>query len=345
MSGQHPADMPLDTSEPHFNFASPMSPDTNHHHRRQRSTATAEMAQNPPPGSSNVGGTTATGNANGGTNANTTAAPNGTGNAPTTGRTSNVEAGPPGNHRPMTPAAQEEQNLLAVKSLNPYTTFQQLAFLPPVPSSILASSYVIPPRYESVVDSTPAPPPKDVAVAPETPITPTTPGLDGRSSLLSPISLLSNPTAQAHGPPGLFFVTKAKQITGIVDAEGRSIIRKPVFWQGEPVDPARFEMRSSDVISRVEMLVSDSQKTILIGVGPNDIQAVPVLGSSIDFPFGSAVSILPPLLTKRGFKHTDNFDGLRDVVFLGKANATNQVFWAERKNNTTCLYAVATTHY
>jgi len=38
-----------------------------------------------------------------------------------------------------------------VPNLWPYTTFQQLQFIPPLPPSVLASTFVIPPTYEAVV--------------------------------------------------------------------------------------------------------------------------------------------------------------------------------------------------
>ncbi|KNE99395.1 hypothetical protein PSTG_07325 [Puccinia striiformis f. sp. tritici PST-78] len=49
--------------------------------------------------------------------------------------------GGPGNH----PGAAKVPNLW------PYTTFQQLQFIPPLPPSVLASTFVIPPTYEAVV--------------------------------------------------------------------------------------------------------------------------------------------------------------------------------------------------
>ncbi|KAI9608666.1 hypothetical protein H4Q26_004851 [Puccinia striiformis f. sp. tritici PST-130] len=54
---------------------------------------------------------------------------------------SHENPGGPGNH----PGAAKVPNLW------PYTTFQQLQFIPPLPPSVLASTFVIPPTYEAVV--------------------------------------------------------------------------------------------------------------------------------------------------------------------------------------------------
>ncbi|KAA1074048.1 hypothetical protein PGT21_012301 [Puccinia graminis f. sp. tritici] len=44
-----------------------------------------------------------------------------------------------------------------VPNLWPYTTFQQLQFIPPLPPSVLASTFVIPPTYEAVVTASGGP--------------------------------------------------------------------------------------------------------------------------------------------------------------------------------------------
>lgn len=126
----------------------------------------------------------------------------------------------------------------------PYTTFQQLEYLPPVPPSVLSSSYIIPPTYEAVLSASPAPPQGEGTLSDLTPDIQATPtfaspfdtqrsfAADGSSGtpLLSPVSLLSNPSAKNTGPPGLFFVSKGRTSTGIVDGDGRSVVKKPVSW-------------------------------------------------------------------------------------------------------------------
>ena len=137
----------------------------------------------------------------------------------------------------------------------PYTTFQQLEYLPPIPPSVLSSSYVIPPTYEAVLSASPMPTQEAFrALSPNlsrssragSPAvnllsndafshahTHSDSGLGqdtANTPLLNPVSLLANPAAKNNGPPGLFFVSKGKNTTGIVDGDGRSVIKKPVSW-------------------------------------------------------------------------------------------------------------------
>lgn len=119
----------------------------------------------------------------------------------------------------------------------PYTTFQQLPFIPPVPSSILSSAWVIPPLYSDVVTSSSSTSSsssfsKSTSSNPEITLTSSThlissfasppPAFDSHSfDLLSPISLLGGTAQQMDTPPGLFFVSKSKHVSGIVDANVR----------------------------------------------------------------------------------------------------------------------------
>lgn len=104
----------------------------------------------------------------------------------------------------------------------PYSTFQQLPFVPPVPSSVLSSAWIIPPLYTDVVGgdspelSSPSASPDLGANSFEHPsITVTGDGGAGRDAfvqrpmgdssnlpLLSPISLLGGAAHRANGPPG-----------------------------------------------------------------------------------------------------------------------------------------------
>ena len=157
-----------------------------------------------------------------------------------------------------------------------FTTFQQLECIPPVPPSVLASSFIIPPTYDSVVASTPVPlqtgftlpPPETVQLTPEVPAAP----------LLSPISLLANHPARNSGPPGLFFVSRGRHSTGIVDGDGRSVIRKSINWQVEPnpLVPLSESMKVLDFFHRIETLVVGGTHTVVVGVGATQIQAVDV---------------------------------------------------------------------
>lgn len=112
----------------------------------------------------------------------------------------------------------------------PYTTFQQLPFIPPVPSSILASAWTIPPLYTDVVgadadaeaDAAMPNPPFSIPTALHSKKAFTTGASRIEPPLLSPISLLGPAAHRSQGPPGLFFVTKGSNLSGIVTAEGKS---------------------------------------------------------------------------------------------------------------------------
>jgi hypothetical protein len=116
------------------------------------------------------------------------------------------------------------------KSAEPYTSFQQLPFVPPVPSSVLSSAYTIPPLYTDVVGPTAqhfdlSIPQPSITVTQEngddeTNTSPPPPPNEYDLPLLSPISLLGG--QRQTGPPGLFFVSKGSNLTGIVTADGKS---------------------------------------------------------------------------------------------------------------------------
>jgi hypothetical protein len=133
----------------------------------------------------------------------------------------------------------------------PYTTFQQLEYLPPVPPSVLSSSYIIPPTYETVLSASPAPIQGEGTLGLFSSVSSMPSPLDSRgplstdsvtgTPLLSPVSLLSNPSAKNSGPPGLFFVSKGRTSTGIVDGDGRSVVKKPVSWLTPDYEPCAAE--------------------------------------------------------------------------------------------------------
>lgn len=93
------------------------------------------------------------------------------------------------------PASESRENDSRVK--RDFSGFQQLAFIPPVPSHILAPSWIIPPLYTDVMG-------------------------DGEPPLLSPVSLLSGAALRNNGRPGLFFCSTGAHSTAIVTAEGRN---------------------------------------------------------------------------------------------------------------------------
>ncbi|BGP52828.1 hypothetical protein JCM8202v2_000385 [Rhodotorula sphaerocarpa] len=146
---------------------------------------------------------------------------------------------------------------------NDYTAFQQLPFIPPFPSRILASSWTIPPLYSDVV--------ADQETEFSTP--------DG---LLSPISLLGGAALRNNGPPGLFFCSKGSGATFIVTADGKSVVKAPLIWSssgdsssGDEDDFARH---------RLETLVLAGRQTVVVRAGQRAIEVVPVGNAGDKFP-------------------------------------------------------------
>lgn len=156
-----------------------------------------------------------------------------------------TRAAPTSSRPPPPPPIDTDDNAPPVppraKSSLPYTSFQQLPFVPPVPSSILSSAWIIPPLYTDVVGSSSPDQPSalspnigsgpSILVNGDSEQFPDSNHHDEESNgaagginipLLSPISLLGGAAHRANGPPGLFFVSKGKNLSGIVTAEGKS---------------------------------------------------------------------------------------------------------------------------
>ncbi|GAA5919165.1 hypothetical protein JCM1841_002481 [Sporobolomyces salmonicolor] len=203
--------------------------------------------------------------------------------------------------RPPAPARPSKPSI-------PYTTFQQLPFVPPVPSSVLSSAWTIPPLYTDVVAGSPAPqtpslddsafPRPSIAVAGDSG-SPSASDHDPAAGrpfraedlpLLSPISLLGGAALHANGPPGLFFVSKGKSLTSIVTADGKSIIKRPLVWSDEKMTTGD---ESIEVDQRIELLVVGGTKTVVVKVGASDVKAIAVEDSPSTIPFSSAVSASP----------------------------------------------------
>lgn len=149
----------------------------------------------------------------------------------------------PGSARPSTPGqSPRETTLSGSRTKLPYTTFQQLGFVPPVrfmfirrrstsvflrvltirfliskvPSSVLASAWIIPPLYTDVVagqDQSPLVDHPSITVTQSGAIG-SAPPIFQDQPLLSPISLLGGAAQRANGPPGLFFVSKGRNLSG-----------------------------------------------------------------------------------------------------------------------------------
>ncbi|OAV96497.1 hypothetical protein PTTG_26314 [Puccinia triticina 1-1 BBBD Race 1] len=71
--------------------------------------------------------------------------------------TSNIAGGWGSHENPGGGSSGGHPGAAKVPNLWPYTTFQQLQFIPPLPPSVLASTFVIPPTYEAVVTASGGP--------------------------------------------------------------------------------------------------------------------------------------------------------------------------------------------
>lgn len=229
------------------------------------------------------------------------------------------------------------------KSNYPFSTFQQLAFVPPIPPSVLAPSYVIPPTYDSVIRTTPPSTSSDVPRPSVDRLK--SAGSEGPTQLLSPISLLTN-FGGWNSDPALFFVSRGKRLTGIVDADGRSVIKRPIPWCAQPlVETGELDpQESADIFDRIETLIVKGRKTVLVGLGPSDIQLVNMGSSTMqdtdEPPFSPGVSIAPPLREQRKVHRGSDANGpdVREVTFLAKLGRS--IFWAEKVQNSVCVYSL-----
>ncbi|GAA5899139.1 uncharacterized protein JCM6883_005120 [Sporobolomyces salmoneus] len=154
----------------------------------------------------------------------------------------------------------------------PYTTFTQLESIPPLPSGILSSQWTIPPLYQDVVaGSSTAPSP---LVSDEPP-------------LLSPVSLLRGAAMRNNGRPGLFYVSRGNALTGIVTADGKSIIKKPICWSSDPT-----RSPTDDSLQHIETLVVGGKKTVVVKLSNSEVKAISLEeGTSIPTLVASSTSL------------------------------------------------------
>lgn len=219
----------------------------------------------------------------------------------------------------------ERQDPDLLKSSLTYTTFQQLPFVPPVPSSVLSAAWVIPPLYDDVVkNESPSSqqsasfnfnidrPTRTVSGdANEPGSTASVPAV--APPLLSPVSLIGGAAQRSSGPPGLFFVTKG-DVTGLVTADGKPVIKRPLMWPTE-----RSEIAAC--VPRIELLVLGGNRTVVLRVSTSSIGAIAVEGGSGGHQlFANMLSI--PASTS---KSTD-----REVTWIATHHPTSQLFFAER---------------
>ncbi|BGP36622.1 hypothetical protein JCM10449v2_000523 [Rhodotorula kratochvilovae] len=234
----------------------------------------------------------------------------------------------------------------AARSKLPYSTFQQLPFVPPVPSSVLSSAWTIPPLYSDVVaGGSPAPSQSSEDEQPQPSITVT--GANGIVSearervgaapaplqtqydipLLSPVSLLGGAAIRQNGPPGLFFVSKGQTISGIVTADGKSIIKRPLIWSQDPSPPLASDTECSQ---RLEVLVVGGARTLVVKLSPTDVKAISVDGGSS--PFSAAVPVCRP-------------NARASIQFLATHYAGQQVLYSQTVGQTYTIQCLAASRF
>lgn len=201
----------------------------------------------------------------------------------------------------------------------PYSTFQQLDAVPPVPSSVLAPSWTIPPLYTEVIRASPEPSmSSDGDVVNETP-------------LLSPVSLLVDGSSRPSGPPGLFFVSRGRHLTGIVTSDGRSIIRKPIVWTRESDETTTLPLQPDECLDRIEVVNVDQGRTsAVVAIGRSTLRVVKVTGEPAHAPYAGPVPISVP---------SRHHAAEAEYCYLGKVASTSQLFFAQR-HGTSTTYAM-----
>ena len=210
----------------------------------------------------------------------------------------------------------------------PFTTFQQLSFIPTVPSSVLAPAWTIPPLYESHFGSSPTLPVSTVESTTSPPSSSASPPEFSEAPLLSPVSLLGGASQQATGatgPPQLFFVCKGKSLVHIVTGDGRSVIKRPILFNATP------SLSPDDIYNRIEILTVEGKKTIIIGIGPFGIKAVKVEEETTQPQqalFGVAVEVEMSSVSKTAPRENGSLD--RNIQFLGMDSVGGQLFFSER---------------
>ncbi|GJN91514.1 hypothetical protein Rhopal_004537-T1 [Rhodotorula paludigena] len=129
--------------------------------------------------------------------------------------------------------------------------------------------------------------------------------------LLSPISLLGGAAHRQIGPPGLFFVSKGQNLSGIVTADGKSVIKRPIVWGNDPlpVDPA------NEPPQRLEVLVLGGRRTVVVKLSPSDVKAISVEGASPTAPFSAATLVSPPRLVRPAIQFLATHSAGQQLVF------------------------------
>lgn len=215
------------------------------------------------------------------------------------------------------------------RPVNDYSALQQLPFIPPVPASILAPSWIIPPLYTDVV------PDSDIATGPT----------EDAEPLLPPVSLLGGAALRNNGPPGLFFCSKGAGASAIVTADGKSgkffslrlpgvsfpadshadmepvptVTKTPLQWSSSHCN-TRNDDDDDDTDAfarhRLELLVLSGKTTVVVKFAESGLEALPIVGGD-DYP-------LPIELPTRARS---------SVHFLASNAAGEQLFFAEANSS------------
>ncbi|GAA5992014.1 hypothetical protein JCM10908_000699 [Rhodotorula pacifica] len=152
-----------------------------------------------------------------------------------------------------------------------YSAFQQLPCIPPVPASVLASAWTIPPLYTDVVSD---------------------------DASLSPVSLLGGAALRNNGPPGLFFCSKGMELSGIMTADGKSVIKSPLRWSHVHHRASYEDEDDADGLARhrLEILVLSDRTTVVVKLTDRHVEALPIVGrdespSPIELPTRARSSV------------------------------------------------------
>ncbi|GAA5885535.1 hypothetical protein JCM16303_002247 [Sporobolomyces ruberrimus] len=188
----------------------------------------------------------------------------------------------------------------------PYTTFSQLALIPPLPSGALSSSWTIPPLYADVVARSPRSGDRVDTLCILVSENSRTYQPAG-TPLLSPISLLGGAALRNNGPPGLFFVSRGNSLTSIVTSNGRSIMKNPISWS------TRRSALDDAAPQHIGILVVDREKTIVVKVNRSGVQA-------ITFEDGASTTRPVDLPSPRA-----------EYQFLATHPASQQLFFAQNR--------------
>lgn len=151
-----------------------------------------------------------------------------------------------------------------------YQGFQQLHFLPPLPSEVLTHHYTIPPSYDAAAASEAMRTQVDaLGISPV--------GSPASHPRLAPVSVLSSQAIS--GPPMLFLATYGNRSI-IVDTWGRPFVQKPIKWSmGTTVKPSPKGLDQQLRIGHIE-LVHSATETFAVAFSNKGVEVCGTAGAS-----------------------------------------------------------------